>query len=251
VSERAAAHLTQIAVVGVLLVLWQLAATVWGVNPLLLPAPLPVLAAFWQLVVSGAFLPDLELTLFELAAAFLIAAAAGGIIGYLVSRSSYAVEVFNPLFTSLYSIPSILLFPLYVIYFGLGPGSKIAMGTSIAFFPIVLSTVAGLAYVDAAYVGAARSMGASRWQMFRSVLAPAAFPVLLTGLRLGFILAFLAILGAETIASFAGLGHQIVSLAEALDTTQMFAYILLVILVAVVLNAAVSFIEARGRWAPA
>lgn len=250
-SERLAARLTQIAVVGVLLVLWQLAATVWGVNPLLLPAPLPVLAALWQLMASGAFLPDLELTLYELAAAFIIAAVAGGAIGYLVSRSSYAIEVFNPLFTSLYAIPSILLFPLYVIYFGLGSGSKIAMGTSIAFFPIVLSTVAGLAYVDEAYVGAARSMGASRWQMFHSVLAPAAFPVLLTGLRLGFILAFLAILGAETIASFAGLGHRIVTLAEALDTTQMFAYILLVILVAVVLNAAVSFIEARGRWAAA
>lgn len=250
-SEQTAARLTQAGTACALLILWQLAATVWGVNRLLLPPPLPVLHAFWQLIVSGTCLPDLQVTLFELAISFLIAAVAGSVAGYAVSRSDYATAVFNPLFASLYSIPTILLFPLYVIYFGLGTGSKIAMGTSIAFFPIVLSTVAGLQYVDRAYVRAARSMGASRWQMFSFVMVPAAFPVLLTGLRLGFILAFLAILGAETIASLAGLGHRIVTLAESLDTTQMFAYILLVILVAVVLNTVVTVIEGRGQWAPA
>ena len=237
-SERTAARLAQVGVVCALLILWQLAATVWGVSRLLLPPPLPVLRAFYRLLVSGAFLSDLELTLFELAAAFLLAAVAGGVIGYLVSRSSYTIEVFNPLFTSLYAIPSILLFPLYVMYFGLGAESKIAMGASVAFFPIVLNTVAGLDYVDRAYVKAARSMGASGRQMFCFVMVPAAFPVLLTGLRLGFILAFLAILGAETIASVAGLGHRVVSVAEALNTTQMFAYILLFTLMAAAVSGA-------------
>lgn len=247
-SERAQARLAQVGVVVALLVLWHLATRVWGVSRLLLPPPAPVLRAFYRLLVSGAFLPDLRLTLGELAAAFVIASFAGGVIGYLVSRSRYTIDVFNPLFAGLYAIPSILLFPLYVMYFGLGAESKIAMGVSVAFFPIVLSTIAGLDGIDRAYLRAARSMGASPWRMFRFVMVPAAFPVLMAGLRLGFILGFLAILGAETIASFAGLGHRIVALAESMDGARMYAYVLLVILVATVLNVALSRIEARWRW---
>jgi ABC-type nitrate/sulfonate/bicarbonate transport system permease component len=121
------------------------------------------------------------------------------------------------------------------------------MGATIAFFPIVLNTISGLSRVDSAYVTAARSMGASVPQMFWSVMLPAAFPIVLTGLRMGLILAFLSILGSETIASFSGLGHQIAGLAENMDTARMFAYIVFVLLIAFLLNYAVSFAEARGR----
>ena len=78
-------------------------------------------------------------------------------------------------------------------------------------------------------------------------MLPAAFPVVLTGLRIGLILAFLAILGTETIASFSGLGHRIVELGENMDTASMFAYIIFVVLISVVLNSAVSFAERLGR----
>jgi len=193
------------------------------------------------------FWPDLKVTLYELGVAFSIAAVAGSAIGYVVSRSRYAIRVFDPLFAGIFAIPAILLYPLYVLFFGLGPGSKIAMGATIAFFPIVLNTISGLSRVDSAYVTAARSMGASSPQMFWSVMLPAAFPIVLTGLRMGLILAFLSILGAETIASFSGLGHQIAGLAENMDTASMFAYIVFVLLIAFLLNFAVSFAEARGR----
>lgn len=245
--ERAGVRAAQLAVALALLLLWWLAATRWGVSPLLLPPPLPVGRAFVALIASGAFWPDLWVTLSELAAAFALAASAGSVVGYLVSRSRYSIRVFDPLFAALYAIPTILLFPLYVLFFGLGMGSKIALGATIAFFPVVLSTIAGLDYVDRAYITAARSMGASGRQMFWSVMLPAAFPVLVTGLRIGFILAFLSILGAETLAAFAGLGHRIVSLAEDLDTVKMFAWIALVVVIAFLLNAGVSVLEARAR----
>ena len=155
------------------------------------------------------------------------------------------------MFAGLYAIPAILLFPLYVLFFGIGPASKIAMGATIAFFPVVLNTIAGLSCVERLYVTAARSMGASPRQMFWSVMLPAAFPVFLTGLRMGLILAFLSILGSETIASFSGLGHRIVELGENMDTSKMFAYIVFVIAIALVLNAGVSFAESRGGRRPA
>ena len=229
---------------------WYVATLPGGINHLLLPAPAPVFRDFGVLLTTGSIWPDLLVTVTEWIAAFAIAAVAGSVIGYLVSLTPYTVEVFDPLFAGLYSIPAILLFPLFLLFFGLGPASKIALGTTIAFFPIVLNTIAGLSCVDRAYITAARSMGANGLQLFGSVMLPAAFPVILTGARLGGVIAFLAILGGETISSLAGLGHRIVSLAENMDTEQMFANILFAVLLAVVINMTVSVAESRGRkWA--
>jgi ABC-type nitrate/sulfonate/bicarbonate transport system permease component len=79
------------------------------------------------------------------------------------------------------------------------------------------------------------------------VLVPAALPVILSGLRMGFTIALLAIIGSEVIASLAGLGHHIVQLAEGMDMARMFAYIAFVVVIAGLLNGIVSFLEARGR----
>ena len=131
--------------------------------------------------------------------------------------------------------------------FGLGPPSKIALGATISFFPIVLNTIAGFGYVDKIFTVSARSMGASNYQLFRWVLLPAAFPVILTGLRMGFSVALLAILGSETLASLGGLGHRTVHLSESMDMARMFAYITFVVAIAAFLNAAVSRLEAKGK----
>ena len=153
--------------------------------------------------------------------------------------------MFEPLIAGIYSVPIILFLPLYVLFFGLGPASKIALGATISFFPIVLNTIAGFGYVDKIFIVSARSMGASNYQLFRFVLLPAAFPVILTGLRMGFTVALLAILGSETIASLAGLGHRIVHLAEGMDMARMFAYITFVVAIALFLNA----VRVRARSA--
>lgn len=246
-TVRWAQRLIQLAILIAVLAAWYFATLPGGINHLLLPAPMPVFQDFWALLTHDAVWPDLFVTVQEWIAAFLIAAISGCIIGYLVSRTAYSVRVFDPLFSGLYSIPAILLYPLYLLFFGLGMGSKIAIGTTIAFFPVVLNTIAGLSYVEKSYITAARSMGASDLQLFWSVMLPAAFPVVLTGFRLGCIFAFLSILGGETISSLAGLGHRIVSLAENMETSRMFANILFAIIMAVVINGVLSYVEARGR----
>jgi ABC-type nitrate/sulfonate/bicarbonate transport system permease component len=230
-----------------LIAIWYLAATRWGVNRLLLPNPVTVYDNLVDILRSGEFIDDLKTTLGELAIAFAISVTGGVTLGYLISRSPYWIEVFEPLLAAIYSIPIILFLPLFVLFFGLGPASKIALGASISFFPIVINTIAGFGHVDRLFVTAARSMGASDYHLFRYVLLPAALPVILTGLRMGFTTALLAIIGSETLASLAGLGHRIVHLAEAMEMARMFAYIVFVIAIAVTLNAIVSTFEARGR----
>jgi ABC-type nitrate/sulfonate/bicarbonate transport system permease component len=245
--DRVLSRLVQAAFLIGVLALWYLATVRWGVSHLLLPNPVRVYDELKDVLASGEFVPDLKVTLGELAVAFAISSVSGVTVGYLLSRSPYLIRVFEPLLAGIYSIPIILFLPLYVLFFGLGPASKIALGTTISFFPIVLNTIAGFGYVDRIYVVAARAMGASDFQLFRWVLLPAALPVILTGLRMGFTVALLSILGSETIASLAGLGHRIVHLAEAMETARMFAYIAFAVAIAAFLNVTVTMLEARGR----
>jgi len=246
--DALASRAVQAGFLGLIIVVWYLAATRWGVNRLLLPNPLAVYDNLVDILASGEFIDDLEVTLGELAAAFAIAVGGGLTLGFLISRSPYLIAVFEPLFAAIYSIPIILFLPLFVLFFGLGPASKIGLGATIGFFPIVISTIAGFGHVDRLFIAAARSMGASGPSLFRHVLMPAALPVILTGLRMGFTTALLAIIGSETLASLAGLGHHIVQLAEAMEMARMFAYIVFVIAIAAILNTLVSVLEARGRW---
>ena len=249
-AQSLGSRLVQLGFLAAVLALWYLATTRWGVNKLLLPNPVAVWQQLVDVLKSGEYLPDLRVTLTELAVAFVLAMTGGTIVGFFVSRTRYTIRVFDPLFAGIYSIPIILFLPLYVLFFGLGPASKIALGTTISFFPIVISTIAGFGNVDRTLVTAARSMGASDSQLFRYVLLPAALPVILSGLRMGFTVALLSIIGSETIASLAGLGHHIVQLAEGMDMARMFAYIAFVVVIAAVLNGIVSWLEARGRrWA--
>jgi ABC-type nitrate/sulfonate/bicarbonate transport system permease component len=173
----------------------------------------------------------------------------GTLVGYLVSLRGYSVRVFEPVFAGLYAIPIIVFYPLSVLFFGIGPESKIAHGVLFGFFPICLSTIQGFSRVDPIYLRLAQSMGASRRQTLRRILFPAALPTILGGYRLGFMLTFLAIIGGETIASLAGLGHRIVWYAEGMETVKMFAYVLFVILVAAATNMLLAFIETRGSSA--
>jgi ABC-type nitrate/sulfonate/bicarbonate transport system permease component len=246
-NDRLASRLVQVGFLAAVLLLWYLATTYWGVNKLLLPNPLNVWDQLADVIAKGEYLNDLRITLTELGVAFLISTVSGMLLGYAISRSLYLIKVFEPLFAGIYSIPIILFLPLYVLFFGLGPTSKIALGTTISFFPVVLSTIAGFGNVDRVLVKAAKSMGASDYQLFRYVLVPAALPVILSGLRMGFTVALLSIIGSETIASLGGLGHRIVNLAENMDMARMFAYIVFAIAIAAFLNAVVSVLEARGK----
>jgi len=246
-AGRAAILATQAAFIAIVLMVWYLATTRWGVSRILLPNPIAVWHALVSVLWTGEYLPDLRVTLFELAIAFAISATSGVVIGYFVSRSSYRVRVFEPLFAAMYAVPLILLIPLYVLWFGLGPASKIALGATISFFPVVLNTVTGFSHVDRALVTAARSMGASDYHLFRFVLLPAAFPVILAGMRLGFTVALLSIIGSEVLASLAGLGHHIVELSENMEPARMFAYVGFVVAIAALLNFAVSRLEAWVR----
>jgi ABC-type nitrate/sulfonate/bicarbonate transport system permease component len=245
-ESRWASRAVQAAFVLALVGAWYVATNYGGISSILLPNPVAVYHELTDVIGTGEFVEDLRITLTELLVAFSISSTLGATLGYLISRSQYSIRVFEPLFAGIYSVPVILFLPLYILGFGLGPPSKIAIGTTVSFFPIVLNTIAGFGTVDRIYIRTARSMGASDLQLFRFVLLPAAFPVILTGLRIGFTVALLSILGSETIASLSGLGHRIVQLGEGMDMARMFAYIAFAVAIALVLNTVTSTLETRA-----
>ncbi|NQV56538.1 MAG: ABC transporter permease [Rhodospirillales bacterium] len=225
------------------------AVTVTGtVSNLFLPTLDNVGREFYAILATGEAFAPLLVTLTELSIAFANAVVFGIFIGFLVSRSPFLVRAFEPLFSSLFAVPLIIFYPLALLFFGLGQESKIAIGSALGFFPIVLNTINGFGHLDPVYTKAARSMGASGFLLFRRVLLPAALPIILTGIRIGFILTFLSIIGGETLGSFAGLGHEIVFHAEAMPTDKMFAYIIFVVAISIILNGLVFYVERKGSY---
>ena len=226
-------------------VAWYAVTTGQLISPLFLPNPVDVFGMFVRIITTGEAWPDVQVTFMEVAIAFPLAAIAGTIVGYLVSINRYGTRVFEPLFSGIFAIPIIVFYPLSVLIFGIGPESKIAHGAMFGFFPAVLNTIQGFSTVNPQLLRFAHAAGATRVQILVRIMFPAALPALLTGYRMAFILSFLGIIGSETIASLAGLGHRIIWYAEALDTVKMFAYIIFVIILAFVLNFILSAAEAR------
>jgi len=235
----------RIGVLAALLIAWDLAGEAKVVNAVFLPAPRQVVLRLFDLVQTGTLYENLIVTVSEFVMGFGIAASAGMLVGIVIGRSRYATLVFEPFLAALFSIPIIIFLPLFLLYFGLGPASKVAFGAVYGFFPVALSTIGGVAQVDRNYIRVGISMGATESQMFRRIYLPGALPVIGNGLRVGCILCFLAILGAETIAGFSGLGTAIAKSSEAMNTTEMFAYIIFVVALAALLNASLSAVQKR------
>ena len=239
----------QIAALAALFAAWDYVGENRLVSPVLLPSLRNVMLRLQRVIASGAIWGHLTVTVLELLAGFAIAAISGLLTGYFIGRSRAGTVVFEPLLAGRFAIPLVVFLPLFILYFGIGPASKVAFGAAYAFFPIALNTLAGVRNVDGRYISVARSMGANRSQMFRRVLLPGALPVIVTGLRVGCIVCFLSIIGSEMIAGLMGLGNRIATLGEGMNTAEMFAYIVFVVLIAMALNLGLTTVENRFRRA--
>lgn len=237
----------QFGLIGALFVAWYFATHSTQRLVLFLPPPELVWREMVAITTSGRLWTAAAVTLATIAKAYAIAASAGIIVGFLVTRSRALVRIFEPMLTGLFAVPLTLFFPLFIVFFGIGPELKIAYGASYSFFPIALNTIAAFSSVDELYLRAARSMGASSLQQFRYIYLPAAMPVTLTGMRIGFFICIAAVLGGETLAATAGIGRSIALAAELIETARMYAWIAFVVIFSVLLNLLVLAAETRNE----
>lgn len=178
-------------------------------NPLLLPRPDQVLASGVELVQSGELQRDIVASLYRVVVGFAIASALGVAFGLAVGTWRTLEDLLDPMIELLRPIPPLAFLPMMVLWFGIGEGSKIAFIAYAAFFPVFTTTLEGIKFVDPLLLRAASSLGATRRELFRHVVLPAALPSIITGLRLAFGLSFFVIVAAEFIAADSGLGYLI------------------------------------------
>jgi len=237
----------QIAFLAIMGGAWYFATQSGSISALFLPKPANVYATLERLMQTASFWSAVTVTITTILKAFAIAIVAGLVVGYAVTRSKLATQVIEPVIAGLFTVPITLFFPMFILFFGIGTGSKVAYGATYAFFPIALNTIAAFANMEERYLRAARSMGAGRFDTFRHVLLPGALPVLITGMRIGFFICFASVLGGETISSVAGIGRNIALAAELMESARMYAWISFVIFTSVTLNLLVYGLENHIR----
>jgi NitT/TauT family transport system permease protein len=188
-------------------------------------------------------------TMLSTLSAFGLGSVGGILVGLLFVTFPRAEEFLDPIFSGLNALPRIALAPLFLLWFGLGIASKIALGFSLTFFIVLGSTVAGGRAINQDHITLARTLGARSSQIFRRITLPGAVPTVFAGLRLGLIYALLGVVGGEIIAAQKGLGQMLSFLAGTFQINGVFAVLFLLSILATSLTWAMTAIELRLlRW---
>jgi NitT/TauT family transport system permease protein len=193
--------------------------------------------AVWRLLGTGEFYTNLAVTLSEVAAALLIGGVAGLAVGLLLGANRVLARAYEPFVHYLGPTPKIIFFPIMIMWFGVGSGSKVAMGALSCFFPIAISIAAGMRQIEPVLIRVGRSFRATPWQMTLKVYLPAMRQPIVNGLRLGLGIAMIGTLLAETKLSNKGLGYLIIQAYSLFDMPKMYALLIVLFVVAIGANA--------------
>jgi NitT/TauT family transport system permease protein len=211
---RARAFVRSVIVPVVIILAWEALSRSGVINPIILPAPSRVLLRWIDYFKSGELPRDAASSLYRVVMGFLIGTGLALMLGLAMGASNAAYAYLNPVLQLLRPIPPIAYVPLAILWFGLGNPPAFFLISLGAFFPVLMNTVAGVRSVDAIYIRAARNLGASRMALFFRVMIPAAMPHIMTGVRVGFGVAFIVVIVAEMIAVNNGLGYRILEARE-------------------------------------
>jgi ABC-type nitrate/sulfonate/bicarbonate transport system permease component len=214
------------------LLIWEVFSRVGIFDPFFVPPFSEVLATLYdQLFVSGDILVHTLASLRRISIGYAIAAVVGVSMGLAMGRITWIRNFFDPLIAAIYPTPKLALLPLMMALLGIGDASKITLIAIAAFFPIVLSTFAGVKDIDHFLIWNARTKGANSFQVLRTVILPASMPYIFTGLRIALAHAFLLIVASELISANEGLGFLIMFAERNLNQTLMFSGILMIALI--------------------
>jgi ABC-type nitrate/sulfonate/bicarbonate transport system permease component len=240
----------RIAIIVVVLVAWEGLA----VSGLLFRDVVPPLAAIGRAVgkvlMSADFYGNLGVTLYEIGVGLLIGGTAGIVIGIVLGANRFLSNAYEALLYYLGPTPKIIFFPVMIMWFGVGSGSKIAMGVLSCFFPIVISTASGMREIDKVLIRVGQSFRASWWQMATKIYLPAMRQPIMNGVRLGLGVAIIGTLLAETKLSNRGIGYLIIQAYATFDMPRMYALLIVLFVLAIGANAVIGRLGSRRSNGP-
>jgi NitT/TauT family transport system permease protein len=195
-------------------------------------------------------IPNALETLLAMLVGFALSSIAGVAAGLLLFELPGVKRMIDPFLTALNSMPRIALAPIFILWFGIGMSSKVALAFSLGFFIVLLSTHAGIRNVDPTLIRLSRSLGCSARQQFLKIMLPWAIPSVFAGLKLALIYSFLGVVTSEMLASKIGLGQLIMYYSGLLRMDAVLGILLVMAVVAVILTVIADWIEAvlLGGW---
>ena len=197
-------------------------------------------AALVKLLSTGDFYWNVGVTAEEIAIGLAIGGICGVVAGLVIGANRFIAQAFEPYLYYLGPTPKIVFFPVMIMWFGVGGGSKIAMGAVSCFFPIALSVAAGMRQIDPVLIRVGTSFRANAWQMATKIYLPAMRHPIVNGLRLGLGVALIGTLLAETKLSNRGLGFLVIQAYNSFNMPLLYAILVVLFVIAIGINAAVA-----------
>lgn len=213
--------------------------------------PVIILQRIWEWFAGGEIYSHLGVTLYETVMAFVIGTIAGLAVGLWLALSPVAAAVADPFIKGFNSMPRVILAPIFAVWFGLGPASKIALGFTLVFFIVFFNVYQGVREVNPNVLASAKMLGATRRQLLRYVYLPSAMSWVFSSLHTAVGMAFVAAVIGEYLGSAEGVGYLILQAETTFDMNTVMAGILVLTACALILDRIVTEVEKRlMRWQP-
>ncbi|TMA12140.1 MAG: ABC transporter permease [Deltaproteobacteria bacterium] len=234
------------------LIAWELVGNTFQlINPMFMSAPSLIWKAGYQMFASGEIWNDLYVSGVEFLWGYLLSVFVAIPFGIAVGWYKKMAYIFDPFINAMNATPRVALLPLVIIWLGIGIPSKIGIIFLGAVIPVLVNTRDGVKTTPANLLSAARSFGASEWQVFRTVVLPSTVPFFLTGMRLGVGRALVGVLVGELYAATAGIGFMITVAGATFQTDKVFVGILIFALSGMMSMELLSAVERRfDKWRP-
>ncbi len=241
----------QVAVFVLLVGIWQGLAAFNLIDPFFFSRPSAIAAKIWEWLLGGYIWPHLAVTLLEALLAFAIGAVLGVAAGLAFARIELLAAVFDPYIRILNALPRVILAPIFILWFGLGVASKVALGVTLVFFVVFFNTFQGIREVDPVVRNNARMLQASDRQMLRYVYLPSAMAWIFSSLHTSIGFALVGAVVGEYIGASRGIGYVVAQAQGVFDTTGVFAGLILTSVVVLCIDLAINRLERHLlRWRP-
>jgi NitT/TauT family transport system permease protein len=228
-----------------LLLAWEAACRTLRLSPLVLPPPSSVAHSLWQGLASGYFWPHLRTTVVELLLGVTLGCSVGFLAGILLGEHALLRRLLMPYVVASQVVPKLALAPLFVLWFGFGMAPTVVITALICFFPLMENTLTALQQVAPERLELFRMLGATRAQTLWRLKLPSGLPAILAGLRVAVVLALVGAVVGEFIAASKGLGALVIASQGTMDTSLMFAVLVLIALLGMFVYQATLWLE---RW---
>jgi NitT/TauT family transport system permease protein len=212
----------------VLIVGWEAAVRLTGISALVIPAPLAVLTVLWDGLITGFLWQHIWVTSTATVLGFLLGCTMGFVCGVVLTEIEPLRRLFWPYILAMQVVPKLALAPIFIIWFGFGMTPTVVITALICFFPLLENTMTGLKAATPEKQELFRMLGARRWQTLVQLKIPSGLPVIMAGVRVAIVLALVGAVVGEFIAGSEGLGASIIAAQGMMDSTLMFALLIVI-----------------------